>query len=378
MLSDHAYGPSAQFKPNPSQTQSPKQNIHNLFHQQPHPMIVYLNGDFLPAHEAKISVADRGFLFGDGIYEVIRVVHGIPFMASEHLERLSDSLSHVAIDPEVFRQNAEQRAEHYADQHEDQHEDQNAELQADQQAKQTENGQHQSEFHRHLFGVMEELIRRNNLQEGEAAIYIQITRGATFPRTHHIPEEPLTPTVYLSANSFTPYTELHQTGTNAITFADQRWSQCHIKSVNLLPNVLAKQKARESGVNNVVMIRNGRVTESANTNIFGVMDGVLYTHPDDETILSGVTRLAVFELAEELGIEVQHRAILEEELPNLEELFFTGTTTDLLPVVELDGKPVGEGVPGPVCRALQEAYDQKMQRECASKLQKDLQGEVLN
>ncbi|PTM19651.1 MAG: D-amino-acid transaminase [Bacteroidetes bacterium] len=325
-------------------------------------MIVYLNGQYLPEHEAKISVADRGFLFGDGIYEVIRVVRGILFMASEHLERLSESLSHVEIHPVTFGHQPGQPG------------------QTNQSGQTNQPGQTNqlapSEFHHYLFGVMEELIRLNNLQEGEAAIYIQITRGGVFPRTHHFPEEPVTPTIYLSASSFTPNTELHQTGTNAITFADQRWSQCHIKSVNLLPNVLAKQKAREAGVNNVVMIRNGLVTESANTNIFGVMDGVLYTHPDDETILSGVTRLAVFELADELGIEVRREAIREEELPKLEELFFTGTTTDLLPVVELDGNPVGEGIPGPVCRALQEAYYRKMQRECTGNLQKDYQSDL--
>lgn len=291
-------------------------------------MIVYLNGRFLPAAEATLSVADRGFLFGDGIYEVIRVIEGTLFMAYEHLERLDDSLRHIEI-------NLPDKPSAY------------------------------------FIGVMKELIRQNGLETGEASIYIQITRGAVFPRTHHFPEPAPEPTIYLSAGPFTPDEKLLQTGTSAITHPDERWANCHIKSVNLLPNVLAKQKAVRAGAGNVVMIRDGKVTESANTNIFGVMNGVLYTHPDDPGILSGVTRLAVFQLAQKLGIDVRHQAILESDLPRLDELFFTGTTTDLLPVVELDGKPVGNGTPGAICRRLQHAFKEKMDWECRGNQQRD-------
>lgn len=276
-------------------------------------MRVYLNGSFLNHDEAKISVGDRGFVFGDGIYEVTRVVNGTFFKERDHLERLKRGLQGLKIDvsdslfddiPEISR----------------------------------------------------ELIKQNNQQNGEASVYLQITRGSAWPRTHTFPDPEVEPTVYLSSASFIPHTALHQTGVDTITVSDIRWTRCNLKTVNLLPNTLAKQQAKEKGVNSAVMIRDGVVTESPNANIFGVKDGALYTFPATNYILEGITRNTVIDIAEELNIPVHFDPIRQEDIPHLDELFFSGTTTDIQPIIKVDGSELSDGKPGPVVRSIQKAY----------------------
>lgn len=276
-------------------------------------MRVYLNGSFLNHDEAKISVGDRGFVFGDGIYEVTRVVNGTFFKEREHLERLKRGLQGLKIDvsdslfddiPEISR----------------------------------------------------ELIKQNNQQNGEASVYLQITRGSAWPRTHTFPDPEVEPTVYLSSASFIPHTALHQTGVDTITVSDIRWTRCNLKTVNLLPNTLAKQQAKEKGVNSAVMIRDGVVTESPNANIFGVKDGALYTFPATNYILEGITRNTVIDIAEELNIPVHFDPIRQEDIPHLDELFYSGTTTDIQPIIKVDGSELSDGKPGPVVRSIQKAY----------------------
>ena len=272
--------------------------------------IVYVNGKFLPRSEARVSVEDRGFVFGDGVYEVLRVINARLFATRFHNQRLERSLEGVRIA--------------------------------------LQSGDSPASF----VEIGKQLLKENNLLQGEATLYMQVTRGAT-TRAHNFPPPGTTPTVYISAARFTPYIDLAETGASAITHPDLRWARCDLKTLNLLPNVLASQTAKERGAFEAMLIRDGVVTEGTRTNFFGVVDGSLRTHPSDNHILPGITRSVLRDLARELGIELDETPIKASEIPKLSELFLTGTTTDVMPVVKLDDKPVGKGKPGELTRKLQ-------------------------
>lgn len=276
-------------------------------------MQVYLNGSFVDHTEAKISVADRGFIFGDGVYEVTRVVNGKLFREEDHLERLDRGLKSLKIDLD-------------------------------------------SDIRESIPKVSQEILERNGLLEGEASIYLQITRGTAWPRTHTFPTTPVKQTMYVSASSFEPHTDLHETGVDVITISDVRWTRCNIKTVLLLPNTLAKQQAVEAGVNSAFLIRDGVVTESPNANIFAVKDGELYTYPESNYILSGITRRVVLEIAEKLEIPVNFNPVREEEIFEMDEFFFSGTTTDIQPVTVINGKKLGSGKPGAIAKKIQDEF----------------------
>jgi D-alanine transaminase len=278
---------------------------------------VYLNGEFLAREDARLSIDDRGFLFGDGVYEVSRAVRGRLFEEDAHWDRLSRGLREIAIS--------------VAD---------------------------QVDAHR-LREISLRLLDENDLTETDATIYLQITRGAAL-RTHWFPPAQTAPTIFASARAFEIPRTLRETGASAITHPDVRWSRCDIKSVNLLPNVLAKQRAHEVGAFEAVLLRDGTVTEGASANLFGVVDGELRTHPLSNLILPGITRKVLFELAEELEIPIVERPIRAEELPRLQELFASGTTTDVQPLVTLDGRAVGDGSPGPIGIKLRKALESRM------------------
>lgn len=277
-------------------------------------MIAYLNGTFTEQEKAAVSVADRGFIFGDGIYEVIRVVEGGLIMEEEHLSRMDEGLNglRIRLDEDVRNSIPE---------------------------------------------IARELLKKNQHMTGEATVYLQITRGAAFTRTHEFPKEPVEPTLFLSTKAFTPHKQLHETGTDAITLPDVRWTRCNLKTVNLLPNTLAKQAAKDAGVDSAVMIRDGVITESPNANIFCVKNGILYTFPASNYILNGITRRAVLSIASSLQVPLVQEPVREEEIGVLEELFFSGTTTDIQPVTMINGNPVGNGKPGPLTRKIQKAYN---------------------
>lgn len=279
--------------------------------------VVYVNGKFLPRAEAVVSVEDRGFVFGDGVYEVLRAIRGRLFATRFHNERLEKSLDGVRIT-----------------------------LRADDSP---------SSF----VDIGRQLLRDNGLLDGEATLYIQVTRGAT-TRAHHFPVTDIAPTIYISAARFTPFTELGETGAAAITHPDLRWGRCDLKTLNLLPNVLASQTAKEQGAFEAMLIRDGVVTEGAKTNFFGVVDGTLRTHPCDSHILPGITRSVLRDLAAQVGIELDESPITVDEIPGLSELFLTGTTTDVMPVVQLDGRYVGDGKPGELTRKLQRVLSESL------------------
>ena len=272
---------------------------------------VYLNGRYLPKDGATISVEDRGFLLSDGIYEVTPAYRGRLFRMEHHMRRLQHGLDTLRIefDPAAM-----------------------------------------PEMHTRL-------IAENALDTEEVAIvYLQITRGVA-PRTHHFPPAGTQPTVYAFAQAFhRPEKDRWEQGYEAITVPDERWARVDIKSIGLLPNVLAQQAAVEAGVADALLVREDVALEGSHNNLFAVLDGVVTTHPATQRILHGIAREYVIELARAQGLPVEERPILLEEIRGAEEIFFTGTTTEIRPTVRLDGEPVGEGKVGPVAKALYEAF----------------------
>jgi D-alanine transaminase len=272
-------------------------------------MQVYLNGEYVERAHAAMSVEDRGFLFGDGVYEVVRAVGGRLIEAQRHWRRLARSLNGILIERP-------------------------AELDDDA-----------------LSAIAYRLLDANDLTEGDALLYLQVTRGAAV-RTHHFPAATTRPTVYASASAFQPPDALRARGAAVITMPDIRWARCDLKSVNLLPNVLAKQQAVAAGKDEAIFVRDGTVTECSSANLFAVFDGEVRTYPVTNYILPGVTRDVVLEVARQLGVPVREVPVLADELPRADEVFFTSTTNDVMPVVEIDGRPVGSGRPGPVTQRL--------------------------
>ena len=277
--------------------------------------IVYLNGQFLPRNEAKLSVDERGFFFGDGVYEVTRVVRGRLFEWDRHAKRLARGLRELRID---------------------------AGLDLDT-----------------IRSLQERLVQENGIVEGQGTVYLQITRGAA-PRTHHFPPPGTPATVFLSATSFVPASEVRARGVAVTTYPDYRWSRCDLKTVNLLPAVMAKQFASDHNAFESIFVREAVITEGSHTNVFGVLGGEVRTYPNSNYILPGITRDVVIELAHELGVPVSETPIYLHEVAALEECFLTGTTSDVMPVVSIDGKPVGSGRPGPITMRLYEALAQRL------------------
>jgi len=256
--------------------------------------IVYLNGNFLPLSEAKVSVMDRGFLFGDGVYEVIPVYGGQPLRLAEHLVRLANSLAAIRMQPPLTA------------------EDWSA-----------------------IFG---RLIQGSHDQ----SIYLQVTRGAAPKRDHAIPPD-IEPTVFAMC---TPIAPLPTEGIRAVTVNDIRWLRCDIKAITLLANVLLKQEAIDAGTTEAVLIRDGFAVEGAASNLFALIDGTLVTPTKGRELLPGVTRDLVLELALEHGVAAVERPITLTELNVAREIWLTSSTREIMPVIELDGRPVGTGEPG--------------------------------
>lgn len=271
-------------------------------------MTVYLNGQYLPTDEAKISVLDRGFIFGDGVYEVWRLIEGKLFEHERHDRRLRRGLKTIEIAVP------------------------DKELEA-------------------LPGVAERLIRENDLSQGEGTFYLEITRGVA-PRAHAYPPPTTKATIFAMVSPFVVPHPIRASGAKAITQSDVRWLRCDVKTIQLLPNVMAKQKAQMAGALEAIFVRNGIVTEGTHTTVLGVKNGELRTHPLGPMILPSVTREIILELAREQGVPVKEFPFNTQELFALDELFVAGTTTDVTPIVEVDGKRIGSGKPGPISLAL--------------------------
>ncbi len=280
---------------------------------------VYLNGQFVPKAQAMIPVEDRGFIFGDGIYEVVRIIKGRVFAWDGHAARLANGLAGLRIS-DVGAESATLRA------------------------------------------VCERLVRDNGMTAGEATVYLQVSRGAA-TRTHHFPPAGTPTTVYAAASVFTPNFAMRDQGAKGITMPDIRWARCDLKTVNLLGPVLARQAAQEAGAYEALLHRDGMVTEGAATNAFMVVDGVLRTYPLSHYILPGITRALLVEIIRAEGIRFEERPVSLTELGRAEEIFVCGTTTDVQPIVELDGRRVGSGAPGPITVRLKAAFAKQLYAE---------------
>ena len=275
---------------------------------------VYLNGTFAPLSGAKISVLDRGFIFGDGIYEVVPVYRGKPFRMRQHLDRLDRSLAKIRIRQPRTREQWET--------------------------------------------LVADLIARSTDQN--CMVYIQVTRGVA-KRDHAFPQPEVEPTVFaMVAPMALPTQAAREIGLRAISIPDERWLHCDIKSVSLLGNVLAKQAAVDAGVDEVVQFRGEHLTEGASCNIWVAARGRLLAPPKDNLILEGIRYGLLEELSSEAGIPFDMRVVTRQEVLSADEIMMSSATREVLPIVELDGKPVGNGKPGPVYQALRRAYDARI------------------
>lgn len=274
-------------------------------------MIVYLNGEYVDHANAKVSVDDRGFLFADGVYEVARVYDGRVFQMQPHMERMAHGLRELRIRDDVAKE---------------------------------------------IPAIAERLLDQNKLRTGDATIYIQVTRGAA-PRAHAFPPPETPPTVYVIAKPFKNHPAKYWTdGVAAVTVPDTRWSRCDIKSIALLPNVLANQQAKDQGAFEAIFVRDDVLIEGSHSNLWAVIDGVAVTYEQCGYILGGITRKLVLDRAGAVGITAKEAPIPVADLPKIQELFLSGTTTEIMPIVKLDDHVIGDGKPGPVTRKLQEAY----------------------
>lgn len=278
------------------------------------PEIGLVQGQFLPLADARVPLEDRGYQFGDGVYEVIRTYQGVPFQLDAHLARLQKSAQAIQLD--LPYQEAEWRK------------------------------------------MVGEGIRLAGFPE--CKIYIQVTRGVA-PRDHHFPDN-VAPSAVMSIREMKQVpSSVLDSGVNVLLIEDCRWGRCDIKSLNLLPNVLARQQARSSEAFEAVFVRNNQVTEGAISNVFIVRSGVLATCPLGSQVLAGVTRHLVLELAKEDGISVEERVISLTEFKAANEIFLTGTTIEILPVVKVDGAPLSSGLPGPVTSTLMNRFQSLVQ-----------------
>jgi len=271
--------------------------------------VAFINGAFVPLADAKVSIEDRGFQFGDGVYEVIRTYKGCPFSIEAHLARLDRSAAALDLTQPYSR----------------------------------------AEWTGHIL----EGVKRAAYPE--AKIYLQITRGVA-PRDHAYSDD-ATPTVVMTVREFHPLDRSVQaTGVEAMTTEDIRWGRCDIKSVNLLANVLARQQVKQARVFEAILVNSGLVTEGAVSNVMVVQGGTVVTAPEGPRILSGVTRAIVLDLALSEGVSTQERFVSQSDLYTADEVFLTGTTVEVLAVIRVDGKVIGDGRPGPITQRLAASF----------------------
>jgi D-alanine transaminase len=277
--------------------------------------MVFLNGSFLPLEQAKVSVLDRGFIFGDGVYELIPVYSRAPFRMDGHLARLERSLAAVGIRNPYAREKWRE--------------------------------------------VVLGLVERQPWQD--QAVYLQVTRGVA-KRDHAFPEG-VEPTVFAMSNPLVnPTAELVDKGAVAVSAVDNRWLRCDIKSISLIGNVLLRQVSAAVGAAETILFRDGMLTEASASNVFVVKNGLVLSPPKSNLILPGITYDVVVEIAAELKIPVEFRDVREAEVRAADELWVTSSSKEILAIVELDGKPVGDGAPGPVFRRAWQGYQEFKRR----------------
>lgn len=273
--------------------------------------ISYYNGQYMNHDEMSIRSGDRAFYFGDGVYEVIRIYDGHFFTFDEHVDRLLRSAEEIMI-------RGVERAE--------------------------------------IVDILQEIKKCNVILNG--ALYIQVSRGIA-ARDHGFPNG-TKPVIYASIREAKRPLDQMESGVDAVTSEDYRWLKCHVKSLNLLANVMEKQHAVENGAKETILHRDGVVTEGSSTNIFMVKNEVLFTHPANNLILNGITRLVVLDLAEENDISIREEGFTVSDMSEADELFYTSTTQEIIPIIKVDGRPVGDDGAGQVTKQLQEYFSKKI------------------
>jgi D-alanine transaminase len=270
----------------------------------------YLNGEYVALREARISPLDRGFLFGDSVYEVVPVFGGRLFLFQEHFARLARSLGEIRIE------NPHDTAGWLV--------------------------------------IVEQLIARNG--GGDMYVYVQVSRGMEYGRNHAFPVPPVKPSVFAMCSPLPVFTEAQRTnGLSAITVEDFRWGRCDIKSTALLANVLMKQQAADAGANEAIIVRDGEVLEGSSTSVFVVKNAVVATPPNSHRILPGTTRDAAVAIAKE-RVQVEIRKITLDELRQADEVWISAATRDVLPITRVDGAAIGNGRPGPVWSQVSQGF----------------------
>jgi len=274
------------------------------------PSTVYFNGQYISKDVVKISPDDRGFYFADGVYEVIKFYKGTGFMLKEHLNRLKNSMTGIKIVYEKVDDLGE---------------------------------------------VCNKLIKINQLQNDFAGIYIQITRGVSV-RSHNFPPVSISPTIYCYSFPFPSFMNEKLMGVKVTTHEDIRWHRCNIKTIALLPNTLIFQEAFEKGAFECLLVREGYFTEATHSNVLFVKDGVVYSHPDSNLILPGITKSAVLDICIKMNIKVIELPVKAAEIKDFDECFLTGTGSEVTPVIQIDDKVIGNGKPGPVTLKIQKEF----------------------
>ena len=275
-------------------------------------MIAYFNGRFLPEEDIRISPEDRGFVFADALYEVIRTYEGRLFETQAHWDRLSYGAKALRFNRTDFGD---------------------------------------------LTDVAETLLRENGLTQGDATVYVQVTRGQA-PRSHAFPPQETPLTIYASSRAFFPK-GFATDGVSVILVSDQRWARCDIKTIGLTANVLAQQQAQDHGAYEALFVRDGAVLEGTHTNLFTVFDGTVVTPPRTNYILGGITRQVILDLCKELSIPAVESPVFESRLTEADEIMVVGTTTEITPVIRVNGQKLRSGVPGEITHRLWKAFREK-------------------
>jgi len=273
--------------------------------------IIMSQGKFVHKDSLTFPFEERGAQFGDGVYEVIRIYHKRPYLLDEHIERLFRSLHAIYIEIPYTKEE--------------------------------------------MISLLKELVRKNDITE-DSYIYLQVTRGSA-PRVHTFPEH-ITPNIYAYVNDFARETDLIEYGVETITLQDERWENCYIKTLNLLPNILARQKAKEQGCYEAILHRDGVVTECGSSNIFLIKDEKIYTHPATNRILKGCVRIAVERFAKQLNIPFIEEPFTLDDIVDADEMFLTSSMSEIMPVLKVDDVIIQDGKPGPITKKLQTLYMQ--------------------
>lgn len=284
-------------------------------------MKVIWNDQIVDRSEVKIDMEDRGYQFADGIYDVVRAYNGQFFTLDEHVDRFFSGMSKIDLEAPFTKDELKTR--------------------------------------------LKELITINKIDTGN--VYFQITRGIASPRDHIFPDPTDVPPVFTASTTVVPRNQEKMTkGITAGIVPDTRWLHCDIKSVSLLGNILAKHSAHKKGYDEAVLHRDGIVTECSSSNMWMVKDGTIYTHPDGNLILPGITKIVLLRAAEKAGIPLKEETFTLEDLKQADEAFSSSTTIEAMPIIEIDGVAVGQGKRGPVVEKLQQYYAIEIEAQCGS------------